>query len=243
MQLKQVVLLLAFYCFFTSFAKANVVKATDIGLCESGLQEWALSPDFWQVEYDGGGKVEFLSAQSLSNKSLEKSLKMRPKSARQPSSTHASLLLSKKMPSSLGYELEVTFENTRQLRDSAPNPWEVFWLFFDYKGSARDKTTNYLTVKPNGIELGRAFKEVGQHFLMTDSNVKIQMGQKHKLKLRRLRNQIFISLDGKPVAQFKDKKWPHAMYRNSGSIGLYTEDAEVIVHKFCYRPLNQMASR
>src|SRR5262245_24140693 len=82
----------------------------------------------WQFVYNGYGCNAFL----LSNDNTM--LVEQPKASTRPDETHASLVLG---PSIAGdFTLEAWTVTTRQLRTgSAPNPWEVAWVVWNYTNS------------------------------------------------------------------------------------------------------------
>ena len=131
--------------------------------CPEGTVESMLDQKQWNVAYTGYGRVDF------EVKDGKKAVNMEPALARSPQSTHASLVLSKfKLPAD-SFDLHIQFMNDKPVRGpAAANPWETFWLMFQYQPQAKgQKTTNYIAAKPNGIELGTAFGDVGQTFLRT----------------------------------------------------------------------------
>lgn len=202
------------------------------GRCH-GARYWTpgIARKDWQVVSDGYGTVTFDPVRGIV---------MTPKAASpsDPDGTHASLLLSTQTLRKplKDFEATVTFTNEAQLREGAPpNAWEVFWLLFNYTlDDAGKKKTNYVTVKPTGLEVGTAFDEVGQEFLLTNPSPAIQVGQTHTMKVSKTGQRVKIVLDGKPVADFESTG---DLYDVPGALGLYCEDARVRVHRFTVKPL------
>jgi hypothetical protein len=89
------------------------------------------------------------------------------------------------------------------------------------------KQSNYFAYKTNGVELGRMFGIVDQHFLMTHSS-QTQLGR-HRIEIERTPTGVRVWVDEKLSLDFRNRIWPNALYDHHGSIGLYVEDAEVII--------------
>ncbi len=189
----------------------------------------------WQVVSVGGGQVTF---------DPRKGILMRPQaSAALPSEeTHATLLLAKKTLKHplRNFEATVTFTVVAQLREGKANDWETFWLMFNYTlDSKGKKQANYVIIKPNtGVEIGRAFDEVGQEFLLTKDQPTIPVGTTHTIKVTKIGPQIAVQLDGKSVANYQSATAPKNIYDVAGAIVLYSEDAWVTVDSPIYiKPL------
>lgn len=187
-----------------------------------------LQPQDWKIAYPGQGEVSFTA----------EGLKLQPASALEPGKTHAALVLSETLPLSRFFEVDLRFQNRRPLRVGAPNPWEVFWLFFNYQ-TARDgkKKTNYLILKPNGIEVGRATKEVDQVILKTWNEPVIRYGEEHRLRLKRWGTKLIIQADEHPELVYEFIHDSQQPFDQKGQIGLYSEDAEVLIRELKYKPL------
>lgn len=177
----------------------------------------------WQVVYDGEGSVVFDVDGIL----------MTPKLATASSETHAALLLSQKTLTQplQNFKATITFSNIAQLRTgSTPNAWEVFWVFFNYTHDGNGKKkTNYALVKPNGIEIGKAFDEVGQEFLLTNATPTLPIGTTTTLTITKSGTHVTILLDGVLAADYESLAPPKDIYDVPGAIGLYCEDAQVRV--------------
>jgi hypothetical protein len=180
-------------------------------------RQWKTIPldrDSWEIAYDGFGQVSF-----------DGGIRLAPKKPEDVNETHAALALLKSAPDSKRYAVRVRYVTTQALRGEKANPWETFWLFFDYKLDGKLKRTNYLIHKPNGMELGRAWNEIDQEFIATTSSPQAIIGSPYELVLVREENRIRALVDGK-LALSTDKV---DSLERGGRIGLYTEDAEVFI--------------
>lgn len=193
-----------------------------------------LTPYHWQVEYDGGGLVQF-------NPDGSGDIILRPQSPKASGQTFAALLLLKDTLDKplKNYVAKIEVTTVQQLRETVPNEWEVFWFFGNYvKGTKAAKTTNYVMVKPtSGVELGRAFDEVGQEFLKTTNLGVLQIGKRHTLIVVKQGSSWRLFMDGKDVLTYHGANMPQALYDQAGTFGLYTEDALVRIHSFSYQAL------
>lgn len=186
---------------------------------------FAMQPAQWKTEYDGQGQVKFEA----------RGLRLRPQAALLPTETHAALVLSRAAKDTRYFEVEVRFTNVASLRTVNPQPWEVFWLLFNYQPQGNEKETNYIVLKTNGVEIGRAFGKLGQKILRTWEFPRTSFGTSQKLKVRRMGTRILIEVNdnAKLVYDFsQDEEQP---LNQSGTIGLYSEDAEVLIEDFVVR--------
>ena len=205
-----------------NFLESSQQKFNSSESCPAGYQEIPLTNEYWKTEYDGYGQVVYQPEPQM--------ISMAPQAARNPASTHASLVLSKFDIDSDNFDLLVEYKNVAALREENPNPWEVFWLFFNYVPAVEgQKTTNYVLAKPNGFELGRASQSVDQVFVKTSEEVKASFNEWHTTRVQ--------MQDGVGKFYFNEKyvfdAASSALYTAKGKIGLYTEDASVIVKKVC----------
>lgn len=156
-------------------------------------------------------------------------LNMSPKVSTQKTETHSALALLTQTLSTPQKDFMLSFsaETVKQLRTGTPpNAWECFWLFFNYNFDANNKKqTNYIAFKLNGLEIGTANDEVGQKFLYTDANHKAVVGKKSSIILSKVSTALSLSIDGLEVVL---PNLP-GLYDVPGSIGFYTEDAQVQV--------------
>ncbi len=186
-----------------------------------------LQPSQWTTLYSGQGEVHF----------TPKGLSLKPAAAQTPEQTHAALVLSQ-IQNARYFDLEIVFQNVQPLRQGNPQPWEVFWLFFNYQTDHQNqKKTNYLILKPNGLELGRATQEVHQDILKTWPQPISRFGQDHHLRLQRWSTKLIITLDQQPEVTYEFVKDAEKPFDQQGHIGLYCEDAEVLVKSVRYLPL------
>lgn len=185
--------------------------------CPQGLVPIALDQEHWKVAYDGYGQVDFAGGE----------IQMSPARAKSASSTHASLLLSKLQLEAGSFDFYVEYANLHQLREGPPNPWEVFWILFPYRSQV-SKITNYLIIKTNGLELGKAYGEVDQQFLFTQSTPQANFNRWHTLRLIRRGDHLQGFYDQEKVLD-----WHGPLENHAGAIGLYTEDAAVKVRSVC----------
>lgn len=179
----------------------------------------------WDVVSDGEGAVVFDADGIL----------MTPKVATAPSETHGAWLLAKSTETTplQNFKATITYTNVAQLRTgSAPDPWEVFWLFFNYTlGSDGKKQTNYVVIKTNGTEMGRAYSETAQEFLVTNGSPTVSIGNAHTIIVTKIGTTVTVTFDGAQAFSFTSAASPSTkyIYDVPGAIGLYTEDAQVRV--------------
>lgn len=183
------------------------------------------------MAWNGYGEVAF-EAQT-------QSLRMRPAAVRKKSETRSALVLSKQK---LGeYSIEITYTNLEPTRSDEsgnlrPNAWELFWLFFDYRvGNDGKKEANYLIIKPNGTELGRAFGELGQSFFKTASRPHVGYGHVVQLNMDRTSKKVLVSANGYSFDSGSLNPFAGNLPYSPGKIGLYTEDADVRIHRVCLK--------
>ncbi len=139
-----------------------------------------------------------------------------------PSQSASSLVLSRLTWSDLSLSFDTT--TLSQLRQPAPNPWEVAWVFFRYADLAH---YYWLALKPNGWELGK--KDGGppdgsapQIFLETGSEPVFPIGRRYHVQLSMIAGTVSVTVDGVPLLTYTD---PSPL--PSGAIGLYEEDSRV----------------
>ncbi len=188
-----------------------------------------MTAEDWDVVSNGFGSVSFDPVTGII---------LEPKAATDPAETHASLLLSKFTEQSplANFKITIKASTDQQLRTPAPNPWECFWIFFNYTtGSNGKKVTNYFAFKTNGIELGTAYDEAGQTFLATSGTPTLQIGVSNEMSLTKQGQQLQVSIDGKIVMTYDGSGLP--LIDTKGSIGLYTEDAKVHISSILIQPL------
>lgn len=193
-----------------------------------------LTPAFWKVEYDGGGKVLF-------NAGGTGDLLIQPKTPGRAEETFSALVLFKptlQFPLR-NYVVSIDVTTTRQLRADKPNEWEVFWFFGNYRSQLpMIKEANYFLLKPQaGAELGKAFDQVGQHFLMTDSTKTLPLNKRQRFTYVKNGTHFRVYCGNQLLLDYIEQKTSDGLYDHAGAFGLYAEDAQVRIHSFSYRAL------
>lgn len=170
----------------------------------------------WRTEYTGYGSVNWSAA----------GVSFAPKQSTQPSETHAALLL-RNNTSLKDFTVKIKAKTVKQLRvNSPPNPWECFWFLFNYTiGADGKKTANYLTLKPNGLEIGTMNAEIGQTFLYTAATPKLTLGVFNNFQITKAGASLSASIDGDLAVVLSAT----GLYDQAGTFGIYSEDAEVLV--------------
>lgn len=138
-----------------------------------------------------------------------------PEAATSPSQTHSTLLTTQSSYTSPTFTVPVrTVEQLRQ--GSAPNPWEVGWVLWDFNAS-RDSFYGVI-LKPNGWEL---VKETNgnESFLATGSSRTFPIGQWYDVTVSQSASQISVSVNGAHLVSATDSSFTR------GTIGLYCEDS------------------
>jgi len=177
----------------------------------------SLNGDHWDEIYDGYGNVNFGGGM----------ISLKPKTSSSPSETHAALVLSKLRVKD--FTVSIKAVTKEQLRTgSTPNPWEVFWIFFNYNFvSGGKKETNYFMLKTNGCELGSACGDTDQKFLATTNDPKLDTGTEYEYVIDKSGSSVNVSIDGNNIINFSDSG--SDLYDDYGYIGLYAEDAHVLI--------------
>lgn len=198
------------------------------------LRPIPLTENYWDLQYTGGGIVRF------SESTTQSGLVMAPQIPLQENETYAALVLSNEnfVKSLKDFVVEVEVVNQQQLRELRPNPWEVFWFFFNYRiGSDGKKEANYFVPKfEKGMELGRAYGEVGQTFLKTSNSPHTELTTPEKYTFIKKGQSLKVFKNRRPVFSFKGQP-DQLMYDHIGQFGLYTEDAVVKVLSVSYGEL------
>lgn len=183
------------------------------------------APD-WVVEYDGYGAVSFDEER--------RAVSLNPRVTAAEEMTHAALALSRFTNETPVRDFTVSFEFTlaSQHRQPRPNPWESLWLFFSYRRGEdlHSKETNYVAFKTNGIEVGRAYGELGQDFLYTRESPAVQVGQSVVVTVRRGEGRLRIWMDG--ALALDESEEGLGLYPHAGAVGIYSEDARIEVRRF-----------
>jgi hypothetical protein len=168
----------------------------------------------WHTVYDGYGKAGVEKVDDG-----EQVHYLAPGRAKQPQETHAALKTSSERYGDM--ELTLRMRTVRQLRrGSPPNPWETAWILWHYQD---DQHFYYLTLKPNGWELGKrdpAYRG-GQRFLVSDKVPVYYFNTWYDVRVVHVADTMFVQVNGLPLARFTDRDTPYG----SGMVGLYAEDA------------------
>ena len=206
----------------------------EILLANVALRPIPLTENYWNLQYTGGGVVMF------SDSSEYGGLVMAPQTPSQGSETYAALVVSNEnfVKSLKDFVFEVEVVNQQQLRELSPNPWEVFWFFFNYRiGGDGKKEANYFVPKfEKGMELGKAYGEVGQTFLKTSATPHTELTTPEKYTFIKKGQTLKVFKNKRPVFAFKGHE-DVLMYDHVGQFGLYTEDAIVKVLSVSYGEL------
>ncbi len=150
-------------------------------------------------------------------------LTLAPAAASRADETHSALIVSREV-----FQGSVHFEGSvctlEQLRVGPANPWETAWLVWNYGDNDH---FYYFAMKPNGWELGKRDPDYagGQRFLATSTDVTFEVGKWNRFTINQDGDRIVISVDGVELVRFQDHERPYL----SGRIGLYTEDARVML--------------
>jgi hypothetical protein len=170
----------------------------------------------WTTLYTGYGSVKWDNT----------GVTFAPMQSTEHGETHACMIL-KNNTSLKDFSVKFKAKTTKQLRlGSIPNAWECFWFSFNYVSTPDGKKrSNYLVLKPNGIEVGTMGGEIDQVFLFTASSPKLVIGEFNNYELRKLDKNLILIIDGQVVLN----KTFDNLYDQAGTFGLYSEDAECVV--------------
>ncbi|MCZ8268242.1 hypothetical protein [Gemmatimonas sp.] len=171
----------------------------------------------WTVRFDGYGCV------TVTGTGDQGALAMGPKVAAKDWHTHAPLVLGPAYARHL--LLHARVETTAQLREGAPNPWEVAWVIWQYEDDTR---FYYFIPKPNGWELGKRDPAYpgGQRFLASGTTERFPIGRVHDVTVVQDDDRIAVFVDGREIVRTRDAEKPY----RQGRIGIYAEDAVIKVH-------------
>jgi hypothetical protein len=186
------------------------------------LSNGQISPNGkWQSVYNGNG------SSGVKTENGGNVFFLYPKASESQGDTHANLVKTTQQFSN--FKMDVDVKTVEQLRRNfAPNTWEAAWILFRY--------TDYFhyywfVLKPNGVELGKKDCSTcidpfqGQIFLSTKDTPKLKIGDWSRWKITAVGNHISVAINGTRVVDFVDNNMSEKLA--SGSIGLYTEDANV----------------
>ncbi len=186
-----------------------------------------LSDSFSESSLDAHKWISLWGSQLVSGGRLELSSTL-PASADQ---TFSSLVVSRQTWGDLNLALDTT--TLGQLRQPAPNPWEVSWVFFRYSDLAH---YYWLSLKTNGWELGK--KDGGaldgtapQVFLATGTSPTFPVGRRYRVQVTMVGGRVTVTVDGTLLLDAVD---PDPL--GAGAIGLYEEDSRVAFDKVSVTP-------
>jgi hypothetical protein len=188
-----------------------------------------ISPnDKWHGVWDGGGAFGVKRDQEDSSNNIfyEETAAVTAKSQ-----TESALVLTTQEFEDFKLSVDVrTDKQTRQ--NSAPNPWEVGWVIWKWNDN-----TNfyYFLLRTDGAEAGKydgGVNPVDQRILKTSSSFKASIGEWMHWDIIAKGNHITVIVDGTTVFDFDDTS-----SFDSGTIGLYSEDAEVSFDNVAIVPL------
>ena len=158
-------------------------------------------------------------------------VELSPKAPQRTEGTHAALVTTTRPYRDFTLSLRVN--TRRQLRPGAPNPWEVAWVLWHY---ASPQHFYALVLKPNGWEISKqdAAYPQGQRFLASGNTPTFPVGTGHTVGVVQIGDVAKVSVDGRLLTAVTDTERPYL----SGSVGLYTEDAQVTFGSFSMAELN-----
>jgi hypothetical protein len=168
----------------------------------------------WRTVYDGYGKVGV--EQTEDGEQVHYLSPMRPE---RPEETHAALKTTVKRYRDL--ELTLRVRTIRQLRQHGrPNPWETAWVIWHYTD---DRHFYYLTLKPNGWEIGKRDPayQGDQRFLASDKVPVYYFNTWYDVRIVQVGDTIAVWANGMALARFRDLESAYGQ----GRVGLYVEDA------------------
>lgn len=174
----------------------------------------------WKCLYTGNGKVE--SANGVFHEYPQISTDSTGKE------THACLTISTQQFDN--FKLEFDMRTNKQLRlNYPPKNWETAWIMFRYFDAIHHY---YFTLKKQGCEFGKKDNVEGdpalekQLFLPIVVQKSVTIGTFQHVILTAKDFTFTITVDGTKVVDFTDTP-QNAPKMAKGSIGLYTEDADV----------------
>jgi len=203
------------------------------------LGDGATSPNGkWKDKYNGYGVAGVITDSSGNNVFYAKPQTATGTSTvnadQTTSGTHAALVLS--TAKYKDYKLSLDMRTDKQLRAVSPNTWEVAWIMFNYVDSWHH---HYFTLKTNGYELGKKDNTCQceqQIFLKTGTSLKNTIGTWYHVDIYVVGNHITVYVDNNKIIDMYDTTMS-SYFNNGGSIGLYTEDAEVRYDNVSVTPL------
>jgi hypothetical protein len=172
----------------------------------------------------------------------------RPTASTSPGETHANLVVTEQAFQG-DLDFSVRMKTVAQLRTgSAPNNWEVAWIFWNY---LRPEQSYYFVPKPVGWELGKSddtkadpngpecdwptytncLYPGAQRFLATGGSPDFAIEEWHTVRVTQSGGAISIWVNGMPIVSVTDG----VNVLEGGRIGLYNEDAHVRFDDVCVK--------
>lgn len=152
---------------------------------------------------------------------------LHPKAAERKNETYSALATTVTKYTDFTLTLEVLTE--KQLRlNTPPNSWEAAWVLFRFTDIFH---YYWLLLKPDGVELGKkdcnscTDPVEGQIFLKRLDAPNLILNKWSKWDIQAHDNRIIATIDGNRIIDYVDNNASETL--NSGSVALYTEDAEV----------------
>lgn len=202
------------------------------------------NPKIWEISTEAKDWHEVYNGYGSNFFHPDEGVVLEPKPAHSRSETHANLVLVRKteIHPLKDFVLTAQISTERQLRTPKPNPWEVLWFFFNCQpGPNEALKTNYFMIKPNGIEIGKAFNHVKQKILLTRDQPRLVLGKTYSITLIKVGTHIDALVDGIPILSTAAHSLP--IIDSPGAIGIYTEDARAHLFDLSILPLNEVSSR
>ncbi|MBI3547520.1 MAG: fibronectin type III domain-containing protein [Elusimicrobia bacterium] len=169
----------------------------------------------WTSVFSGYGCVKIVAEGG------KRWLREAPAASQSTSETHSSLVMGPAFSGPISLSLNVK-TNAQLRRNSAPNPWEVAWIGWNYTDNDH---FYYFYPGTGGWELGKRDPAYpgGQRFLATGPTT-FPIGAVYSVVItQNAQNQITLVVNGQTLAAFTDTERPYS----AGRLVLYNEDADV----------------
>ena len=179
----------------------------------------------WYLLHDGFGETSVVPEGS------GRALRFSTRPPVAPAETYSALVRTTRTFGDIDFTVRV--RTVAQLRPAPVNPWEVGWVLWRYADN--DHFYSFIA-KPDGWELAKqdAAYPGRQRFLALSYARSFPVGPWYALRVRHVRDDITVWVDGVQVVTFTDREQPY----RSGSIALYAEDSTVL-----YGPVTVRAVR
>jgi hypothetical protein len=186
-----------------------LTAVTITGSAGPSPRPWAEGADngAWHTVFTGNGVVDALQTTTI----------VLSPQAPIETGTHSALVVS--TGSYRDLDVTIRLRTSAQLRQPAPNPWEVAWLLWHYTDHAH---FYYVALKSIGCEVGKEDPAYpgGQRFLATGPRP-FHSGQWYDVRIRQAAATVTVWADGATLTTVTDAENPYP----GGKIGLYSEDA------------------